>query len=203
MTAHHVLDLLPFWAGGDLTREETEAIEHHLFECPSCQLAAAKMKTSQAWLREAMASPFEASDRERLRRGVMDRVRTEPSQRPTRRLAVPSALFATAAALLAAFLTWSPYGGGTVPAPVQGTPPPPKVAEKASPPISQPMTAHPEIARATHLHARSLPRQEPESPPQGEPIRIEFQTSDPNIRIIWLAQAKSLPDTNPSLEEKL
>jgi anti-sigma factor RsiW len=200
MTMNHVLDLLPFWVGGDLTREEMEAVDRHLAGCAACRDAATRIRTSQAWLKDALASPFEASDRERLRRGVLDRIRTEPTGRPTRRLALPSSLFATAAVLLVAFLTWHPYRG-TVPVPVQGTPPPPKVAEKASPPVPQPRTAPPEIARATHLHARSLPKQESESPPQGEPARIEFQTSDPNIRIIWLAQAKPLPETIPPLQE--
>jgi hypothetical protein len=36
----------------------------------------------------------------------------------------------------------------------------------------------------------------------GGPARIEFQTADPTIRIIWLTQTRSLPETHPSLEEK-
>jgi hypothetical protein len=201
MMTHHVLDLLPYWVGGDLTREETEAVERHLDGCPSCQEAATRLSASQAWLKDALASPFEVSDRERLRHGVMDRIRAEPSQRPTRRLTAPSALFATAAALLVAFLTWHQYRGSTLQPPVFGTPPPPKIAERPPEPAPHSMTAHPEIARTTHLHARSLPKQESEPPPQGGPTRIEFQTSDPNIRIIWLAQAKPYSETIPPLQE--
>lgn len=197
----HVLDLLPLWVEGDLTTTERAAVDSHLAVCPACQSAAEQLKTSQAWLREAMAVPFDASDRERLRRGVMDRIRTEPTERPTCRLALPAALFATAAALLAAFLTWHQHRGSTMQAPVLATPPPPTVAENPSQTDPQPMTTHPETTRAARAHVRPLPQQESEPLPQGGPTRIEFQTSDPNIRIIWLAQAKSLPETIPSLPE--
>ena len=44
--------------------------------------------------------------------------------------------------------------------------------------------------------------QEAEPPAQDPPTRIEFQTADPNIRIIWLAQAKPLPDATHPLSEE-
>jgi hypothetical protein len=39
-----------------------------------------------------------------------------------------------------------------------------------------------------------------DSPPEA-PTRIEFQTADPTIRIIWLARATPLPEANPSTQE--
>jgi predicted anti-sigma-YlaC factor YlaD len=194
----HVLDLLPLWVEEDLPRETAAAVEVHLVECPACREAADRLRQSQTWLREALASPFVAVDQDRLRQAVMDRIRTEPLGAPTRRFA--PALLAAAAVLMVVVLTWNRPQGKANPLSAVGSAP---MTETASP--AHPLPPRLELAKASHPQAQAHSRPRPDSTalPQGEPTRIEFQTADPTIRIIWLAQATPLPNANPPLEEKL
>lgn len=192
----HVLDLLPLWAGDDLGTAEMAAVDRHLEGCPACRAAAEDLRASRAWLREAMAAPFGVADHARLRRALMDRVAAEPRPRPLSPRMRISLL--AAAALLLASLTWALRQPQPT-APVAGPAVPEPALPGSKPALPQP---HPLAARATPAPARRTPasaREEPPSPP-ATPARIEFQTADPNIRIIWLAQAKPLPETEPSTE---
>ncbi len=187
----HVLNQLPLWIGGDLDDDEAVAVERHLADCPACRAEAERLSTSQAWLREAMASPFDASDGERLRQRVMAQLPART--RPVRRLHLRPA-FMAAAALLVAALVWRQHGDPGAPAPMQA--PNPGVPAVPTTPAALPRTAALPQPRA---HPR--PRSHPIPPTQDEPARIEFQTADPAIRIIWLAQARPLPGTAPFPEE--
>lgn len=187
MTRPHVLDQLPLWVEGDLAAPELEAVERHLADCPACREAADQLRQSQAWLREALASPFEAEDRARLRAAVMAHLATPPPA--PRRFLVPSALLAAAAALLVAVLTWHPHAEGPGLAP----PPAPHPPQTAPSPAPEP----PKPPPGPRPQARSRPDPQPDLAPAGGPARLEFQTADPTIRIIWLAQATPQPDTNP------
>lgn len=190
----HVLAQIPLWVEGDLDAAGMAAVEHHLVQCPACRSAAQDLRASQDLLREATASPFEVSDRERLRRQVMTQIRAEAAAKPVRRLQPRSVLLAAcAASLLLAIFLWRQGPAIAVPqptaapkAPQQPPQPPPALAlqqDRTPPPTRGPAAS---------------PR---EAPPPAGPARIEFQTADPTIRIIWLAQAKPLPDPTPSLEE--
>lgn len=202
MTTQHVLDQLPLWVEGDLNAREMAAVEGHLAECPACQGAAKHLKNSQNWLRDAMASPFAASDQGRLHHRVMDQIRAEAASKSLRRFTVrPALLAACAASLLVVTLVWHQQRGDEIQAPLLVAQPPPKVAEQPSQPGPQANAAGQTLSPSAHIHPRPVPAQASESPPPGEPTRIEFQTSDPNIRIIWLAQAKPLPGTNPTIKE--
>ena len=197
----HVLAQLPLWVEGDLDAVDMAAVDRHLAQCPDCRAAAADLRASQTRLREAMDFPFEASDRERLRQRVMDRLRADAAARPARRLMPRSALLATcAASLLVATFVWRrghEVDGGTpqiMPPPVPEIVQPSSLAELPIPTVRR------QNASLPHPRERPAPRQDPEPPPQGEPTRIEFQTANPNVRIIWLAQAKPRPETEPFLE---
>ena len=203
MKTSHVLAQLPLWVEGDLDHPELAAIEAHLADCAACRLAAEHLKTSQDWLREATTPPFDASDRSRLRRSVMDQIYAEAAAQPSRRFPLRSALLAAcAASLFVGMLVWRQERG----AELQVSPP---VASSLPNVVGQPTQTDPHSiladprpspsGRAHHLPIRG---QESESPPPGEPARIEFQTADPTIRIIWLAQAKPLPETDPILQEE-
>ena len=199
MTNPHVLDQLPLWVEGDLDGTEMIEVAHHLAQCPACLVVAERLQISQTWLREAMDSPFEAADRDRLRRTVMDQVRAGAKTRPIPHFALrPALLAACAASLLVTALIWQQDRGVEA----QSTPfvpvPPPRAMEHASQVPPQP---HP-MAPATQSRARSTPGPASAAASPSPPTRIEFQTADPTIRIIWLAQTTSLSSTNPSLEEK-
>ncbi|MBP1773927.1 MAG: putative zinc-finger [Holophagaceae bacterium] len=205
MTHPHVLDQLPLWVEGDLTAPELEAVERHLAACPACREAADQLRQSQAWLREALASPFGAEDRARLRASVMARLAAPPPA--PRRFLVPSALLAAAAVLVVAVLTWNRPQGKPAPLPTAGTGP--EFTSRATagatdiPAPAPPLPPRVRLARAAHAQAQLQVRQRPDGTalPRREPARLEFQTADPTIRIIWLAQATPLPDPNPTLEE--
>ncbi|MBI1753705.1 MAG: zf-HC2 domain-containing protein [Acidobacteria bacterium] len=190
MMTPHVLDQLPLWIEGDLAAPETAALEAHLSQCPECRRAAERLRDSQAWLREALEPPFEAPDRQRLRARVMEQICTGATAKPGPRMPLRrSLLLASAATLLLASLIWNlerarpsrPVHPG-LPAPLSSAMPPSR--PEPTPQVSRPRPA------ARPSRARS-----PESPPLAEPARIEFQTSDPAVRIIWLAQAK--PPSEP------
>lgn len=200
---HHVLDQLPLWVGGDLGAAETTAVDRHLEECPACRAAAEDLRASQAWLREALAPPPSAFAEGALQRAVMAQIRVEAAAKPIWRLAVRGGLLAAcAASLLIGTLVWRRERSAVAPAP--GIPAPMAALRPGAEPTqgaSPPLTHHDSpriLLPPTHPRTAIAPA----GPPPEEPTRIEFQTADPTIRIIWLAQAKPLPDTNPSPQEE-
>lgn len=206
MTAPHVLDQLPHWIEGDLSSHERIRLEAHLVECPTCHEAAEELRTSQAWLREALVSPFDPTDAARLRRRVMDQIREEAAAQPIQRFRVrPALLAACAATLLMASLVWRRERGHSLQPATVGIPQPIKVAGGRTVSIPEaapkPIRDHRHITPLPKSRVAPVPRAEAESPPEGLPARIEFQTADPTIRIIWLAQAKPLSETTSSFSE--
>jgi anti-sigma factor RsiW len=195
MTSPHVLESLPFWIEGDLDPAAMTAVEAHLDQCPPCREAAGQLRTSQAWLREALASPFGAEDRARLHHQVMERIRAERTPKPLLR---PALLAACAASLLLAALVWRLERKSPASLPLASTSEVPEGPLAAGP---QPRPTAPVAAPAPRL-ARHRPSQPAEDPAPGEPARFEFQTSDPTVRIIWLAQARPLPAAIPPLQEE-
>lgn len=194
----HVLDQLPFWVEGDLNPAEYAATENHLAQCPPCREAAEELRDSQSWLRESMAAPFDANDQDRLRRHVMDQIRAEAAPKPFRRFVTrPALLAASAAALLMATFTWR-QEHPVAPAPTLNSQP--SLPPLSHPPMVAPVRTHSTSVRAAPRHARLTPAEVPPMPHE-EPARIEIQTPNPSIRIIWLAQAKPLPDINPIPQE--
>lgn len=198
----HVLDQLPLWVEGDLSGLDTETVQAHLDLCGSCRAAAEQLRTSQAWLREALVPPFAPIDHENLRRAVIVQIRMEAAAQPVRRLARPALLAACAASLLVGTLVWR-QEHAAVTLPPLGTPSalPAEPATQAAPAIPPPMVRQ-GAARVARLKVPLRKSEEPASPPVEGPVRIEFQTADPNVRIIWLAQAKPLPETNPLIPEE-
>ena len=194
----HVLDQLPFWVGGDLDESELAAVEAHLSQCPACSQAAEEFKVVQAWLQEDQAASFGEADRTRLRHNVMTALSAE-ARPASRRLRVRRGLLA-AAALLVAGLGWRLEHSETAPIPA-----PSKAKQTAVTPTLPANESRPTVAAAPNSAPR-LRRIQPhtESPPGPEagPTRIEFQTADPNVRIIWLAQAKPLPNLTEVLPEE-
>ena len=204
MTTAHVLEQLPFWIEGDLSTQACEAVQAHLDLCPSCRATAEDLRTSQAWLREALEPPFDATDREALRRAVMDQLRQAQRTAPARPLRLrPVLLAACAAALLVAGLA------RLLDRPVQTTQPlvTPSAAFAAAQ-ATVPLAASPHPVQANQdrpvsSRTRPHPPQAAPGPFSASPTRIEFQLPDSNIRIVWLAQATPLPNPNDSSLEAL
>jgi hypothetical protein len=143
---------------------------------------------SQAWLRGAPSAPFTGEDQLAFRRDVMARIQAEGRAPRSLRQPFPwkMALLAAAGLLVA----WLSQGLRHRP------------GKEAAPPVREavltPAELPPKPAPATavgalptrHLNPRATPAALPES---GEPARIELQTDNPNVRIIWLARATAEP----------
>jgi hypothetical protein len=189
----HVLEQLPLWIGGDLGPADMAAVDAHLSRCPACQQEAAHLRRSQAWLRETQEPPFEAGDRARLRRNVLAQIRQEPLPSPIQRFRPrPAWLAACAAALLLAVLTWHRDTPVRLPVPDAAPPTVNPVPSPPDPPPHQTTQAALRPPRAKPVEAAPVPE---------APARIEFQTADPTVRIIWLAQARPLPEAIPPTQE--
>jgi anti-sigma factor RsiW len=171
MSSHHVDDLLPLWIEGDLDVRESRAVEAHLAECGHCRAEAAALRGSQAWLKSATL-PFGAEDREELRQAVLARIQASKGRASKAWWIAPLA----AAALLVVFLR--PHREAVV----EALPPaPPMTAPRSFPviPVTKPL-------RAARRQAIPPPLESAAGPGAS---RIEIQTSNPQIRIIWLARA--------------
>jgi hypothetical protein len=189
----HVLDELPLWIGGDLSPEASAAVEDHLRSCPECRAAARDLEEALRLLREDPGTEPTAQDLAGLRDSVMAQIRAEP--RPARLRRFRPQLLAAAGLLLAL------AGIRLAHHPVQA--PLPKVAALPQLPYPQPPPedlrppSPPPAARVQRPSTRSpsLQAQPAEaSDPMEAPIaRIEFRTTDPPLRIIWLANTASTP----------
>lgn len=184
----HVKDQLPLWIGGDVEASEATAIEAHLAQCESCRAEADAYRQSQAWLKEASLPPFEPEEREALRRTVMAQIVSRPPA-TARWIGWGAAVLAAASVLfLTLHRTKSPVP--EAPAPRLATMEPPKLAPAPVPPL-----------RVARRHAHP-PRPDLTLTAAGPgPSRIEIQTANPRIRIIWLARATQ-PDTPSTLNKE-
>lgn len=196
MICRQVQDQLPLWVEADLPAAVLAAVADHLQQCAACQTRAEALRASQAWLKDPEPPPFDLADRARLRREVMARIRAEAPRKTA--FLRPRPLLAAAAVLLALLGTGLVHFLPQAPAPArpalaQASPrqvpiPEPPILPAAVParPIPRPHLAH-----RPSPSARSI---------EAEPAvtRIELQTDNPQVRIIWLAQAQSEPLDSPA-----
>jgi hypothetical protein len=188
MKPRHVLDRLPLWVEGDLPGPESHSIQEHLDLCESCREAAGALRASQAWLKDAPPAPFSDGDRAQLRRDVMALVRAEIPRKPGASR-IPALLLMAAAVLCLLAMDLYPRRpkDPLAPGPV------------ARPAIASalPSTLQPTVIEA--VRPRPISRRhttvQPDSKAAAEPAfaRMEIQTSNPQIRIIWLARAQPKP----------
>ncbi len=205
MTAH-VLERLPLWVEGDLAAGEASAVQAHLPQCPACLAAAGALRESQTWLKEADAPPFTFEERQQFRREVMARIQADPPRkRRDATMILKVRPFLLAAAALGLFLVMKGLQR-------RASEPLVLVAEKAQPqvqpaqpePLPSPPSARIVHPRTVHLSSSASPA-ETSASLETTPSRIEFQTSNPQIRIIWLARAEGasaepLPSTDRSTD---
>ena len=175
MTELHVVDRLSLWVGGDLAENDRDAVQAHLDRCPECRAAARALTESRAWLLQDSVPPFTAEDRLSLRADVMARIRAE---HPRRLRSWPQLLLAAAAL------------GGVLLYQNRPRPEPPSVAQRPAPaalPVPAPDPPSPAIP--VHRVRRHPSPIIPTEVPELALARIELQTDNPNIRIIWLARS--------------
>ena len=204
MRSTHVLDRLPLFIEGDLPESELDSIQAHLAVCDTCRQVALAFRESQAWVKGAPELPFEEADYDRLRQNVIAQIQESEARgagkvRPFMLKAWPPLLLA-AGALAIVFTRSSlrPPSASTPATTAVPTPPShaPSIAAIPGPASTLPKPG-PVQAR---LQSKSLPPQVI-TPAEGGPARIELQTSNPQIRIIWLARALPAPDPVNSIND--
>ena len=94
MTCDKALELMSAELDGELTKEETAALQAHLDECPDCRASYAQLRDMDAFLKEAAYEPPAA-----LHTNVMRTVRQEKAA-SRRRFWAPAGLIAAGAALV-------------------------------------------------------------------------------------------------------
>lgn len=182
MSDRHVIHQLPLWVEGDLAAQEASQVEAHLAACGSCRAEAEALRESQAWLKSA-PTPINAEDRDALRREVLERIRSAPPTRKGELVWWSAAAMVAAASLLIALSHHGRPEAASVAVPPVAT---------IEPPETVPITPTP---RAIRVARRCRPVPRAPDPEAGSGVsRIELQTSNPQIRIIWLAQATAPPD---------
>lgn len=214
MSCDSIRKLLPLYAveGDDLTASRREAVRVHLAGCTTCRAEESALRTSLAWFRaRAVRAPeIGGATLDGLRREILRRVQEQPAPSPFVRLVeswkaalerlVPQpALAAGVAAVLAlSSVTLLRPGQLAVTADLDGA----GAAESITESDGDPRGTEDDEPSALLAEARFAPDEDFGFGPEqiGEesevaseepvasaeqPIRIEIQTQDPNVRIIW------------------
>jgi hypothetical protein len=197
MKCAKVRRVLPLYVGHDLDAGGTRNIAAHLAECENCRSIEADLRESRAWLESAPPPPIDESDFASVRRGVWRRVEADgrvagKDPRRSGRLILAAGLFA--GALLAVLLFLRPRPESLQPvareiavSPAAALPVEPSRIVESFP---SPSPRHP-----THSlsHARVRPAM---TAARRSIVKIEFQTANPDVRIIWLVKkGEGIPST--------
>lgn len=195
--AQELIVLIP---SGDASAVEARRVADHIERCETCSRLAAAEPLPFASLRTAV--PLGQSDYAAVRARVLSGLR------PDRRPSVWISPFRLAAATVALVIAVGVMGLLLSRPDVAGEPRtvavvkemPERTAELMPPPAS--IARAPEAAEGVERHAREIPisaapvadplPSPPDPPPsiaaleKTEELRIQIQTSDPDVRIIWI-----------------
>jgi hypothetical protein len=229
MDCRRIKLLIPLFVGGDLSEAEAERAREHLRSCADCRSLTAEFEASQKWFRQAEPDFDEGFLRDFKRDVLQDVYKLKRQPRPWWPLAgffnnrlslVGSAAALLLFALVAFYALRNTQESGVSNDPQRASIPAKKEgATDKTAEISPDTTARPASdtvrPRRTH-HARAkkaAQRQDTtemitsrveylkEDEASEQFIKTEIETSDPNIRIIWLhpkepEQGQSNPSTD-------
>jgi anti-sigma factor RsiW len=196
---------LPLFVGRDLDAGRSGRVSAHLTECERCRALEAGLRESREWLQSVAPPPLNESDYSAVRRGVWERIEAKGNTAAERRRRAGRLVLAgglLAGALLAVFLsvhshsrTLQPEAQRLAASPAAVPTLEPSLLAKSSP---DPSPAH-AIPWAPRARAR------PAGPPAiSSVVRIEFQTANPGVRIIWLVkEGESMPSVAASRNQEV
>lgn len=209
MSCRSTQSLLPLFVEGDLPGRKASRVQRHLAGCDLCRGIADQFRQSQTWLHTAPGPAVTGAALERMRRAVWRRIDVEP--RPAGwRLAIERGwaalrhwtsqpLFAAVAVMVVVVgsvgvTRLEGMGGSRLDGVLTRSD---QTAAEVSGDEPEP-TDDPEM-----VLAQATPDELSDStdPGEGEAtderandnMRIEIQTQDPNVRIIWFTPAASEP----------
>ncbi len=196
MSCTHITEILPLYVGNDLDDAETERVTNHLLSCDPCRSLELQYRESSAWLKSVSTAGFERDSFPALQTRVSQRIKSDNRLRRSRTPYKVAAFLAAAATLLIAS-TLSMYLSASTKEQIPDV----TIARSGVDvlPAEDPVKV---VRRATHPRQRKLPIAKNPSltflPPTpvttvtpvtsivANTVRIEIQTADPRIRIIWL-----------------
>jgi hypothetical protein len=185
---------MPAFAGDDLDGAELAAMAAHVRDCGPCAALAEGYRESLELARAASAPDVEDAFYGMLRAAVLAEIASEHRRPRWRPLAIAAALAGLAAATLLAALVLSTRPAARHEPIVTSPKAPPAIVEEATP-----VPTAPEVVRNDAPRKRIAPRRRPPVPrtPRQAPadtaemMRIEYQTANPNIRVIWFVPRES------------
>jgi len=204
MSHPHVTEKLALWVGGDLTEQEALSVQAHLDNCPACRSEASAYREAMSGLRTQPVLPFTEAERAAMRLEVMTKVRALGAPKPKRTMPW---LLAAAASIPALMLFHALYAAKEKPAPVavmaavQSNPL--EAAQKARPAAyetSKPTDTLVKNASPVPAMRRKRTANAAVMVAQSSVTRIEFQTENPNIRIIWFTNAGATTNATTKLD---
>jgi Putative zinc-finger len=232
MLCAHAEKLIPLFAGDDLPAREADALRLHLESCANCRRLAAEFEESREWLREFSAPPFDEATLDDMRDSVLrDLGRFENrSRRPQWIVLGWNLQFIASMSMLLLIVLVAAYAyRGRRPRPtsdkkdvvitnpsrnqnnegfkVNPSPVPAQRSwRKRARRIIEPPSVKPDHApdrEIAHMSFSSSPINIEPALFNREMTRIEFQTADPNIRIIWLTPKDSnSSSTKPAINTR-
>lgn len=164
------------------------------------------------WLRRD-TPPWSDADRAAMRSGVWREIEAQSAAEGAMRPRRPAFVFAFAfvgPAVLAAVLfavVWrrpsagfavAPASAAVVPRPATDTTDTTDVTETTAAPVPTKEEAVPRAAGPVRPHARPRGREF-----EAVPVRIEFQTANPGVRIIWLVKKGDARSLSPSRHQEV
>ncbi|NOT63235.1 MAG: zf-HC2 domain-containing protein [Acidobacteria bacterium] len=208
MNCTRIAQWLPLYASSDLSDAQSVQVRAHLAQCESCATLADEYAAAREWMQGTGAPEFDETFFAELRYGVRQKLAAQSVRAAWWTLRWQPLVVAVALLLLMIFSLRLFQTKGVPPtniakrhAPLQQ----PEAVPTPIPPINElAQTQKPRVPWRKHGRALRIKQEEKDTivatatePARvdevekvAEPVmsRIEIQTADPNIRIIWLTQ---------------
>jgi hypothetical protein len=210
MNCQSAQKVIPLLVEGDLPPRKAERVRRHVDSCLPCRGLCEEYRRSQQWLRASATPAIGGAPLERMRRTVWRRIETEPRPAPwwlaiergwaaLRRWASQPLVGAVAVSLVVlgsvTLTRMQGLGGSRLGSSLE-----PEAALEESPADNGngDLPDDPEmmLAQATPeelAEGSEAGEAEASDDPASEAMRIEIQTKDPDVRIIWFAPPAAEP----------
>lgn len=162
------------YAGGDLAAAEAHAVQHHVAECPGCQVLLSGLRESLELVQEAHSEAVNPAHFAAVRARVLAEIDGQTGRRW--RFAWIPALAAAAAVVLG--IVW-PRPELRMAMPIPTVPGAPVIAK-----VKLPAVRHFRLAPPKVVAKADLPQE------AAEPMVVKILTNDPDVVIYWITGTK-------------
>jgi anti-sigma factor RsiW len=211
MSCKRIQKLVPLYVEGDLPRRKMERVRGHVATCLPCRAQLEGFRASQRWLHAAPTPEVTGADLDQLRRVVWRRIAAEPRrsalwvrvERAWASLRVFAAQPAAAAAavfvVVLGSVALSRVGGFGASPGVHGETSGLVADDHFLAPAEEAIVDEEDVtpllaqASADEIDGAETGRESDETSAADNDLRIEIQTRDPNVRIIWFSPQQEQP----------